>query len=154
MIAAACTYQRHRPGIIWGSLPISVRHLPFSFFSLSLRDTEQNLCSCIRPLDLLTTEAPYNKAKVSLKLHELEYKIDVEKKLSDGIRNFARALDRDQSRLDRRRRDEIKAEMCENQEKLDLLNQALKKYKELYIDEGDDDTGKERMCVDRYSTAP
>ncbi|ORY97646.1 kinase-like domain-containing protein [Syncephalastrum racemosum] len=90
-------------------------------------------------LDLLTTEAPYNKAKVSLKLHELEYKIDVEKKLSDGIRNFARALDRDQSRLDRRRRDEIRAEMSENQEKLDLLNQALKKYKELYIDEGDDD---------------
>ncbi|CAO3647232.1 unnamed protein product [Cunninghamella echinulata] len=90
-------------------------------------------------LDLLTTNAPYNKPKVSLKLHELEYKLDVEKKVLDGIKTMSGALDRLGVQGDSKQRDEVKDQMYESIEKLGLLNQSLRKYKKLYIDEGDDE---------------
>ncbi|CAO3629359.1 unnamed protein product [Cunninghamella blakesleeana] len=90
-------------------------------------------------LDLLTTNAPYNKPKVSLKLHELEYKLDVEKKVLDGIKTMGGALDRLGVQGDSKQRDEVKSQMYESIEKLGLLNQSLRKYKNLYIDEGDDE---------------
>lgn len=96
-------------------------------------------------LDLLTTNTPYNKPKVSLKLHELEYKLDVEKKVLDGTKTLADALDRQPVQSDRKQRDEIKSQMYESIEKLGLLNRALRKYKGLYIGEGeeeDEDYGK------------
>jgi hypothetical protein len=90
---------------------------------------------------LLTTDTPYNKPKVSLKLHELEYKLDVEKKVLDGTKTLADALDRQQSAAqnDRKQRDEIKNQMYESIEKLGLLNRALRKYKGLYIGEGEEE---------------
>ncbi|KAI8098918.1 kinase-like domain-containing protein [Halteromyces radiatus] len=90
-------------------------------------------------LDLLTTNTPYNKPKVSLKLHELEYKLDVEKKVLEGIKTMADALDRLGTQNDRKQRDEIKNQMYESIEKLGLLNRALRKYKGLYIGEGEDE---------------
>ncbi|SAL99009.1 hypothetical protein [Absidia glauca] len=92
-------------------------------------------------LDLLTTDTPYNKPKVSLKLHELEYKLDVEKKVLDGTKTLADALDRQQSaaQSDRKQRDEIKNQMYESIEKLGLLSRALRKYKGLYIGEGEEE---------------
>ncbi|GAA5799034.1 hypothetical protein HPULCUR_004443 [Helicostylum pulchrum] len=90
-------------------------------------------------LDLLTTETLYNKSKVSLKLHELEYKLDVENKVLAGIKTMADVLDRDPSLSDRKRRHELQGQMYESIEKLNLLTKALRKYKSLYIGEGDDD---------------
>ncbi|KAI8330627.1 kinase-like domain-containing protein [Chlamydoabsidia padenii] len=90
-------------------------------------------------LDLLTTDTPYNKPKVSLKLHELEYKLDVEKKVLDGTKTLADALDRQPAQTDRKQRDEIKNQMYESIEKLGLLNRALRKYKGLYIGEGEEE---------------
>jgi hypothetical protein len=90
-------------------------------------------------LDLLTTETLYNKSKVSLKLHELEYKLDVENKVLAGIKTMADVMDRDPSLSDRRRRQELHGQMYESIEKLNLLTKALRKYKSLYIGEGDDD---------------
>lgn len=90
-------------------------------------------------VDLLTTEIPYNKPKVSLKLHELEYKLDVEKKVLTGIKTMAAALEKDPSLSDRRQRTEVQGQLYESIEKLNLLNRALRKYKGLYIGEGDED---------------
>ncbi|KAI8335454.1 hypothetical protein BC941DRAFT_399152 [Chlamydoabsidia padenii] len=89
-------------------------------------------------LDLLTTATPYNKPKVSLKLHELEYKLDVEKQMLSAIKNMADLFERDPSG-DRKRRSEVQGQLYESIEKLNLLKKALRKYKDLYIDEGDED---------------
>ncbi|KAI8087822.1 kinase-like domain-containing protein [Gilbertella persicaria] len=90
-------------------------------------------------LDLLTTETLYNKSKVSMKLHELEYKLDVENKVLAGIKTMADVLDKDTSINDRKRRSELQGQMYESIEKLNLLTKALRKYKSLYIGEGDDE---------------
>ncbi|KAI8350326.1 hypothetical protein EDC96DRAFT_577796 [Choanephora cucurbitarum] len=89
-------------------------------------------------LDLLMSETPYNKPKVSLKLHELEYKLDVEKTVLKGIRGMVDVLERTAS-TDRKSRSEVQDKMSESQEKLTLLNSALRKYKSLYIGEGGDE---------------
>lgn len=73
----------------------------------------------------------------------MEYKLDVEKKVLDGIKTMGGALDRLGVQGDSKQRDEVKNQMYESIEKLSLLNQSLRKYKKLYIDEGDDeDYGK------------
>ncbi|CAO3672534.1 unnamed protein product [Rhizopus stolonifer] len=90
-------------------------------------------------LDLLTTETLYNKSKVSLKLHELEYKLDVENKVLEGIKTMADVMDRDPSLSDRKRRLDLQGQMYESIEKFSLMTKALRKYKSLYIGEGDGD---------------
>ncbi|KAI9309622.1 hypothetical protein BJ944DRAFT_280544, partial [Cunninghamella echinulata] len=90
-------------------------------------------------LDLLTTATPYNKPKVSLKLHELEYKLDVEKQMLTAIKHMADLFERDPSTENRKRKSEVQGQMYESIEKLNLLKKALRKYKSLYIDEGDED---------------
>ncbi|ORE11999.1 hypothetical protein BCV72DRAFT_300331 [Rhizopus microsporus var. microsporus] len=89
-------------------------------------------------LDLLMSETPYNKPKVSLKLHELEYKLDVEKTVLKGIKGMAEVLERNPSG-DRKNRTDVQDKMSESMEKLSLLNSALRKYKSLYIGEGGDE---------------
>ncbi|KAI8877450.1 hypothetical protein K501DRAFT_230241 [Backusella circina FSU 941] len=89
-------------------------------------------------LDLLMSETPFNKPKVSLKLHELEYKLDVEKTVLKGIKGMVEVLERNPS-TDRKSRTEVQDKMLESTEKLGLLNSALRKYKSLYIGEGGDE---------------
>ncbi|KAI9474162.1 MAG: kinase-like domain-containing protein [Benjaminiella poitrasii] len=86
-------------------------------------------------LDLLEADTPINRAKVSLKLHELEYKVDVEKKVQEGIRNLSRTL----PTTDRRRKQELTEKQLESIEKMALLTYAVKKYKDLYLGEEDED---------------
>lgn len=99
-------------------------------------------------LDLLMSETPYNKPKVSLKLHELEYKLDVEKTVFKGIKSMLDAMDRYPS-SDRKNRFEVQNQLSESQEKSNLLKAAVKKYKNLYIGEGgdEDDYGKINNCT-------
>lgn len=90
----------------------------------------------------MEADTPINRAKVSLKLHELEYKVDVEKKVQEGIRNLYTILDRtssSSSAADRRRKAELHEKQLECSEKMTLLNNAVKKYKDLYLGEEDDD---------------
>lgn len=68
--------------------------------------------------------------------------MDVEKKVLAGIKNMAWAVEKDPSSTDRRRRAEVQGELYESNEKLNLLNKAVRKYKNLYIGESDDDDGK------------
>ncbi|KAI8581145.1 hypothetical protein K450DRAFT_233306 [Umbelopsis ramanniana AG] len=94
-------------------------------------------------LDLLKSDTKINKAKVSLKLHELEYKLDVEKKVQIGIRKLASTFERDPSIVDRRRISEVQGQLSESNEKIKLLNKAVRKYKNLYIGEEDEDEAEE-----------
>lgn len=103
-------------------------------------------------LDLLKADTPFNKAKVSLKLHELEYKLDVEKKVMAGIKNMAWAFEKDPASTDRRRRAEVQGELYESNEKLNLLNKAVRKYKNLYIGESDEDDGKYFLLFTPFAT--
>lgn len=59
-----------------------------------------------------------------------------------GIKNMAWAFEKDPASTDRRRRAEVQGELYESNEKLNLLNKAVRKYKNLYIGESDDDDGK------------
>ncbi|KAI9320612.1 kinase-like domain-containing protein [Dichotomocladium elegans] len=108
-------------------------------FVISPRISSTGIAKKYTNLDLLTSAVPYNKPKVSLKLHELEYKLDVEKKVLAGIKTLADVLGRDYSVGDKRRRDEVQGQMQESIEKRNLLDRALRKYKGLYIGEGDED---------------
>ncbi|KAI8145371.1 kinase-like domain-containing protein [Fennellomyces sp. T-0311] len=92
-------------------------------------------------LELLTSETPYNKAKVSLKLHEIDYKADLERKILSGLKNLAEAIS--DAKGCRRRQIEVQQEMSDSTYKLRLLNDALKKYKELHIEDDQDDAGLE-----------
>lgn len=94
-------------------------------------------------LDLLEADTPINRAKVSLKLHELEYKVDVEKKVQEGIKNLYHLLERSTSTADRRRKAELLEKQLECTEKMALLNNAVKKYKDLYLGEEDEDDEEE-----------
>ncbi|KAI9033803.1 kinase-like domain-containing protein [Phycomyces nitens] len=86
-------------------------------------------------IDLLQADTPINRAKVCLKLHELEYKVDVEKKVQDGIRNLVVIFD---SATDRKRKAEILEKQNESHEKMGLLSNAVRKYKNLYLGDEDD----------------
>ena len=103
----------------------------------------------IERIDLLEADTPINRAKVSLKLHELEYKVDVEKKVQEGIRNLYNLLERTTSTADRRRKSELHEKQLECTEKMTLLNNAVKKYKVLYLGEDDSDfDGKDESLVE------
>ncbi|KAI8973365.1 hypothetical protein BDF20DRAFT_837315 [Mycotypha africana] len=101
-------------------------------------------------LDLLEADTPINRAKVSLKLHELEYKVDVEKKVQEGIKNLYSILDSSStsSAADRKRKQELHEKQLESAEKLTLLNNAVKKYKDLYLGEEEDDEDDVNILLD------
>ncbi|KAI8370731.1 kinase-like domain-containing protein [Radiomyces spectabilis] len=90
-------------------------------------------------LDLLKADTPINRAKVSLKLHDLEYKVDVERKVQAGIKNLSQTLEHTNSTAaaDKKRKIELQEKKCESKEKMALLNAAVRKYKNLYIGEED-----------------
>ncbi|KAI9246996.1 kinase-like domain-containing protein [Helicostylum pulchrum] len=107
--------------------------------SVSSNEEEEESRKIYTNLDLLEADTPINRAKVSLKLHELEYKVDVEKKVQEGIRNLYTLLDRtSSSTADRRRKAELHEKQLECTEKMALLNNAVKKYKDLYLGEEDE----------------
>lgn len=106
----------------------------------------------------MEADTPINRAKVSLKLHELEYKVDVEKKVQEGIRNLYTILDRtsSSSAADRRRKAELHEKQLECSEKMTLLNNSVKKYKDLYLgeeDEEDDEDDKDGNGIDEKEEA-
>ncbi|KAI9300148.1 hypothetical protein BJ944DRAFT_253317 [Cunninghamella echinulata] len=87
-------------------------------------------------LDLLKSDTPINRSKVSLKLHELEYKVNIEKKVQKGIKNLSKTFNQSSPPgSEKRLKSEIKEKQAESKEKMALLTSAMKKYKDLYIGE-------------------
>ncbi|CAB4431148.1 unnamed protein product [Rhizophagus irregularis] len=89
-------------------------------------------------LDLIKSDTPITNTKVSLKLHELEFKIGVEQKLKEGSEKMMEAVTLSNPK-DRKSIQEVTVKTLESQEKLSILKRSLQKYKQLYIGEGDDD---------------
>jgi hypothetical protein len=92
-------------------------------------------------LDLLKSSTPITTAKISNKLRELAFKLDVEKKLKAGSERLAVLYRNDPSMGDKKNRAGVHGELLESNEKIVLLKRALKKYQQLFVP-GMEDDGK------------
>ncbi|KAJ1911696.1 Serine/threonine kinase [Tieghemiomyces parasiticus] len=113
--------------------------------------------SSVSNLDLRKSDSGLSTQKVSLKLHELAYKLDVERKLKEGTDRITKVYRQESSRGDKRMTSHVHAAgtaMNETNDKIMLLERALKKYQSLYVQglEDDDDGAEGASSV--YRMAP
>ncbi|KXN88120.1 Protein kinase C-like protein, partial [Leucoagaricus sp. SymC.cos] len=99
-------------------------------------------------LDLIKADTPINPRKITKMLHQLEFKLQVEKQYKQGIDKMARLYSADG---DKKSKADAEAKKVESEKKIQLLNAALKRYKNLHIlddviedDEADASTEGER----------
>ncbi|TFK48685.1 hypothetical protein OE88DRAFT_490129 [Heliocybe sulcata] len=88
-------------------------------------------------LDLIKADSPHTTAKISRMLHQLEYKLQIEKEYKTGIDKMAKLY---QAEGDKKSRADAEGKRVESERKIHLLQSALKRYKNLYVIE---DTGEE-----------
>jgi hypothetical protein len=87
-------------------------------------------------LDLIKYDTPHLQAKIQLMLSQLEFKLSVEKQYKEGIEKMVRLY---QMEGDRKSRNDAESKRIESAQKIQLLQQALKRYSDLHVDiEGDD----------------
>jgi hypothetical protein len=88
-------------------------------------------------LDLIKADTPHTSAKISKMLHQLEFKLTVEKKYKFGIDKMSKLY---QAEGDKKSRLDAEAKRIESDKKIQLLQTALKRYKTLHVlDVADDD---------------
>jgi hypothetical protein len=81
-------------------------------------------------LDLIKADTPYNTAKISRMLHQLEFKLQVEMQYKRGIDKMAKLYQADG---DKKSRADAESKRVESEKKIQLLQSALKRYKNLHI---------------------
>lgn len=81
-------------------------------------------------LDLIKADTPYNTAKISRMLHQLEFKLQVEMQYKKGIDKMAKLYQADG---DKKSRADAEGKRVESEKKIQLLQSALKRYKNLHI---------------------
>lgn len=81
-------------------------------------------------LDLIKADTPLTSAKISRMLHQLEFKLHVERQYKEGIDKMAKLYLVDG---DKKSRSDTENKRVESKQKMVLLNQALKKYKTLDV---------------------
>ncbi|GAA5981589.1 hypothetical protein JCM11641_004108 [Rhodosporidiobolus odoratus] len=91
-------------------------------------------------LDLIKADTPLFSAKISRMLHQLEFKLHVERQYKEGIDKMAKLYLVDG---DKKARADTENKRVESKQKMVLLNQALKRYKTLDVmgELGDEDDG-------------
>ncbi|KNZ50003.1 uncharacterized protein VP01_464g2 [Puccinia sorghi] len=82
------------------------------------------------PLDLIKYDTPLTAAKIGRMLHHLEFKIAVENQYKNGIEKMLKLY---QQEGDKRSRTEAERKRIESNQKMMLLTQALKRYKNLEV---------------------
>ena len=89
-------------------------------------------------LDLIKADTPFTPRKISRMLHQLEFKHQVEKQYKMGIDKMAKLYQADG---DKKSKADAEAKKVESEKKIQLLESALKRYKNLNIieDAGADD---------------
>ncbi|KAJ3517451.1 hypothetical protein NMY22_g13964 [Coprinellus aureogranulatus] len=89
-------------------------------------------------LDLIKADTPFTPKKISRMLHQLEFKHQVEKQYKMGIDKMAKLYQADG---DKKSKADAEAKKVESEKKIQLLESALKRYKNLNIieDAGADD---------------
>ncbi|KAL0960806.1 hypothetical protein HGRIS_005822 [Hohenbuehelia grisea] len=81
-------------------------------------------------LDLIKYDTPLAPAKISKMLHQLEFKLQVEMQYKQGIDKMAKLYQADG---DKKSRADAESKKVESEKKIQLLQAALKRYKNLHI---------------------
>ncbi|KAF8134000.1 hypothetical protein EV363DRAFT_1214730 [Boletus edulis] len=81
-------------------------------------------------LDLTKADTPHTTAKISKMLHQLEFKLQVELQYKKGIDKMAKLYQADG---DKKSRADAESKRVESEKKIQLLQSALKRYKNLHI---------------------
>lgn len=99
-------------------------------------------------LDLIKADTPITPRKITKMLHQLEFKLQVEKQYKQGIDKMAKLYSADG---DKKSKADAESKKVESEKKIQLLNAALKRYKNLHIlddvvenDENDNENEGER----------
>ncbi|PWN50305.1 hypothetical protein IE53DRAFT_387399 [Violaceomyces palustris] len=92
-------------------------------------------------LDLIKYDTPHTTAKISRMLHQLEFKLQIEKQYKMGIDKMAKLY---QAEGDRKSKNDAESKRVESASKIVLLQQALKRYKQLHVME---DSGEDEMVA-------
>ncbi|KAF9964470.1 Serine/threonine kinase [Mortierella alpina] len=100
-------------------------------------------------VDLLKSSTPITTAKISNKLRELAFKLDVEKKLKAGSERLAVLYKNDPSMGDKKNRAGVNGELLESNEKIVILKRALQKYQQLFVPGMEDDDDSEPEVTNR-----
>ncbi|KAI5118872.1 hypothetical protein M0805_005314 [Coniferiporia weirii] len=88
-------------------------------------------------LDLIKADTPHTTAKISKMLHQLEFKLQVEKQYKEGIAKMSTLYQADG---DKKSRADAENKRVESDKKIALLQSALKRYRTLHIlDEAEED---------------
>jgi hypothetical protein len=86
---------------------------------------------CVRRLvDLIKAETPYTTAKISRMLEQLEFKLQVENQYKKAINQMTKLYQADG---DKKSRADADAKRVESDKKIQLLQVALKRYRNLHI---------------------
>lgn len=105
--------------------------------------------------DLVKADTPLTTAKISRMLHQLEFKLQVEMQYKNGIDKMAKLYQAD---LDKKSRQDVETKKMESKRvesdtKIQLLQTALKQYKNLHIlDDDEEEEGKLSCYVFIYRT--
>ncbi|KAK1225409.1 Serine/threonine kinase [Marasmius sp. AFHP31] len=81
-------------------------------------------------LDLIKADTPHTPAKISKMLHQLEFKLQVEMQYKKGIDKMAKLYQADG---DKKSRADAESKKVESEKKIQLLQTALKRYKNLHV---------------------
>lgn len=81
-------------------------------------------------LDLIKAETPLTSAKISKMLHQLEFKLQVEMQYKRGIDKMAKLYQADG---DKKSRQDAESKKVESEKKIQLLQLARKRYKNLHV---------------------
>lgn len=81
-------------------------------------------------LDLIKADTPLTTAKISRMLHQLEFKLQVEMQYKKGIDKMSKLYQADG---DKKSRADAESKRVESEKKIQLLQSALKCYKNLHI---------------------
>ncbi|CEH15782.1 candidate protein kinase c [Ceraceosorus bombacis] len=90
-------------------------------------------------LDLIKYDTPHTTAKISRMLHQLEFKLQIEKQMKVGIDKMAKLYSMEG---DRKSKNDAESKRVESEKKLVLLQQSLKRYKQLHVME---ESGEDEM---------
>ncbi|TFK20607.1 AGC/PKC protein kinase [Coprinopsis marcescibilis] len=81
-------------------------------------------------LDLIKADTPFTPRKISRTLHQLEFKLQVEKQYKLGIDKMAKLYQADG---DKKSKADAEGKKIESEKKIQLLETALKRYRNLHV---------------------
>ncbi|TFY81916.1 hypothetical protein EWM64_g2094 [Hericium alpestre] len=81
-------------------------------------------------LDLIKADSPHTTAKIARMLHQLEFKLQVELQYKKGIEKMVKLYQADG---DKKSRADAEGKRVESEKKIQLLQAALKRYKNLHV---------------------